>query len=60
MLARAAEKLTVAEILLKNSAWDDAASRACYLAFHALTALLFASGKSYSSHSRSPGRLFRL
>jgi uncharacterized protein (UPF0332 family) len=59
MLARAADKLTVAEILLNNGAWDDAASRAYYAAFHAITALLFSSGKSYLSHAQLLGTFNR-
>lgn len=59
MLARAADKLTVAEILLSNSAWDDAASRAYYAAFHSITALLFSRGQSYSSHAQLLGAFNR-
>lgn len=59
MLARAADKLTVAQLLLENSAWEDAASRAYYAAFHAISALLFASGKSYSSHAQLIGAFNR-
>ena len=59
ILARAVDKLTVAEILLANGAWDDAASRAYYAAFHAITALLFSNGKSYSSHAQLLGAFNR-
>jgi uncharacterized protein (UPF0332 family) len=59
MLARAADKLTVAQLLLDNSAWEDAASRAYYAAFHAISALLFSRGKSYSSHAQLIGAFNR-
>lgn len=59
MLARAADKLAVAQLLLDNSAWEDAASRAYYAAFHAVSALLFSRGKSYSSHAQLIGAFNR-
>lgn len=59
MLARAADKLAVAQLLLDNSAWEDAASRAYYAAFHAISALLFSRGKSYSSHAQLIGAFNR-
>lgn len=59
MLARAAEKLKVAELLLENRAWDDAASRAYYAAFHAVSALLLSRGKTFSKHAQVLGAFNR-
>jgi uncharacterized protein (UPF0332 family) len=56
VLEKAAEKLRVAEILVAARAWDDAASRAYYAAFHAISALHLSRGNSFSSHAQSIGR----
>ncbi|MEA3640876.1 MAG: HEPN domain-containing protein [Lamprobacter sp.] len=56
VLAKAAEKLRVAEMLLENGAWDDAVSRAYYAAFHAISALHLSNGQAFSSHAHSIGR----
>lgn len=56
VLAKAGEKLRVAEMLLANGAWDDAVSRAYYAAFHAISALHLSKGQVYSSHAQSIGR----
>lgn len=59
MLARAAKKLKVAELLLDNGAWDDAASRAYYTAFHGISALLLSRGKTFSRHAQLIGAFNR-
>lgn len=56
VLAKASEKLRVAEMLLANGAWDDAVSRAYYAAFHAISALHLSNGQAFSSHAQSIGR----
>jgi len=56
VLHKAAEKLRVAEMLAANGAWDDAASRAYYAAFHAISALHLSQGNTFSSHAQSIGR----
>jgi uncharacterized protein (UPF0332 family) len=56
VLAKAAEKLSVAEMLLANDAWDDAVSRAYYAVFHAISALHLSNGQAFSSHAQSIGR----
>ncbi len=56
LLAKAHEKLRVAELLLQAHAWDDAASRAYYAAYHAVSALHLSRGNSFSSHARSIGQ----
>ncbi|RJP77093.1 MAG: HEPN domain-containing protein [Candidatus Zixiibacteriota bacterium] len=40
ILHRADEKLDAANLLLSNEHWNDAASRAYYAAFHAVSAVL--------------------
>ena len=55
MLARASDKLRVARLLLEGEAWSDAASRAYYAAFHAVSALHLAHGKTFSTHSQLIG-----
>jgi uncharacterized protein (UPF0332 family) len=55
MLALADEKLRAAGLLLDGGAWADAASRAYYAAFHAVSALLLSKSQSYSSHSQVLG-----
>lgn len=55
MLAQADEKLRAARLLLEGSAWGDAASRAYYAAFHAVSAVLLSKGESYSSHAQVIG-----
>ena len=41
--------------LLEGHAWGDAASRAYYAAFHAVSAALLSKGESYSSHTQVIG-----
>lgn len=55
MLALAEEKLRAAELLLEGGAWADAASRAYYAAFHAVSAALLSRGQAYSSHAQVLG-----
>ncbi len=55
MLALADEKLRAARLLLGGGAWADAASRAYYAAFHAVSAVLLSKGQTYSSHSQVLG-----
>jgi len=47
---KAAEKLRVAEILLRDGAYDDAVSRAYYAAFHAAQAVLLTEGLTATTH----------
>lgn len=56
LLARADEKLRAARLLLQGGAWGDAASRAYYAAFHAVSAVLLSKGESYSTHAKVLGR----
>lgn len=55
MLARARDKLQVARLLLEGEAWSDAASRAYYAVFDAVSALHLAHGKTFSTHSQLIG-----
>lgn len=55
MLTQAEEKLRAADLLLKGGAWGDAASRAYYAAFHAVSAVLLSKGQTYSSHAQVLG-----
>jgi uncharacterized protein (UPF0332 family) len=56
ILAQADEKLRAARLLLDGGAWGDAASRAYYAVFHAVSALLLSRGESYSTHAQVLGR----
>lgn len=56
ILAKAEDKLRIAEVLLREAAWDDAVSRAYYAAFHAVSALHLSHGNSYSSHAQTIGQ----
>ncbi|MBI1871503.1 MAG: glutamate--tRNA ligase [Chlamydiae bacterium] len=55
MLIQAHEKIRAARILLEGGAWGDAASRAYYAAFHAVSAVLLSGGETYSSHAQVIG-----
>ena len=56
-LLKAAEaKLNAAQLLLSSGLNGDAASRAYYAVFHAISALHLASGNSFSSHAQLIGR----
>jgi uncharacterized protein (UPF0332 family) len=46
--------------LLGNGAWDDAASRAYYAAFHAVGAVLLSRGKTFSRHAQLIGAFNRV
>lgn len=59
MLAQAEEKLRAAGLLLEGGACGDAASRAYYAAFHAVSALLLSKGQTYSSHAQVLGMFNR-
>lgn len=55
-LAAADAKLKATELLLREGIYGDAASRAYYAAFHALSALYPAYGNTFSSHAQLIGR----
>ena len=55
MLAKSREKLGAAERELAGEHYGEAASRAYYAVFHALSAVLATKGLSYSSHSQTLG-----
>lgn len=59
MLAKAAEMLASAQRDLAMASWGDAASRAYYAAFHAVSAVLATRGLSYASHSQALGAFNR-
>lgn len=56
LLAAADAKLRAADLLLTAGLPDDAASRAYYAAFHAVSALHLADGNAFSSHAQLIGR----
>ena len=55
MIQKAHEKLQSAKLLFANGIYDDSVSRAYYAAFHAISAVLFLNGISFSSHSQTLG-----
>lgn len=55
MMAKATEKLSAAERELSGGFYGEAASRAYYAVFHALSAVLATQGLSFSSHSQTLG-----
>lgn len=59
LLRHAEEKLRAARVLLEADAPGDAASRAYYAAFHAVTAALLSLGQAYSSHGQTLGAFNR-
>jgi uncharacterized protein (UPF0332 family) len=59
MLAKAEQKLVSARTSLEAGHHDDAASRAYYGAFHALSAVLAQRGLSFSSHGQTLGAFNR-
>ena len=59
LLAHARAKLEAALVLLAARAPGDAASRAYYAAFHAVSAVLVARGQAYSSHAQVLGAFNR-
>jgi len=56
ILGKASAKPEAARILLGADAWDDAASRAYYAAFHAVSAVHLSRDNTYSSHAQLIGR----
>ena len=56
LLSAAEAKLRAADLLLTEELPDDAASRAYYAAFHAVSALHLAQGNAFSSHAQVIGR----
>ena len=59
MLSKADQKLASARTSFHAGHHDDAASRAYYGAFHALSAVLAARGLAYSSHGQTLGAFNR-
>lgn len=59
MMAKADQKLVSARTSLDAGHYDDAASRAYYGAFHALSAVLAQKGLSFSSHGQTLGAFNR-
>jgi hypothetical protein len=59
LLAHARAKLEAARVLLAARAPGDAASRAYYAAFHAVSAALLARGQAFSSHAQVLGAFNR-
>ena len=59
ILAKADEMLVSASRAVETGAWGDAASRAYYAVFHAISAVLATRGLSYSSHSQALGAFNR-
>jgi uncharacterized protein (UPF0332 family) len=59
LLRLADEKLRAARVLLAADAAGDAASRAYYAAFHAVSAALLSLGQTYSSHGQVLGAFNR-
>jgi uncharacterized protein (UPF0332 family) len=59
MLRKARRKLAAATRALGAEDWDDASSRAYYAAFHAVSAVLWKRGLTYSSHGQTLGAFNR-
>ena len=59
MLRKASEKLAIAKKILESEFYDDAASRAYYAAFHAISAVLAERGLTFSSHAQVHGAFNR-
>lgn len=59
MLAKAEEKLATAQRELTAGSPGEAASRAYYAVFHAISAVLATRGLSFSSHSQTIGAFNR-
>lgn len=53
LLAKAERKLASARHSLAGGFYDDAASRAYYAVFHAMSAVLASKGKAFSSHKQT-------
>jgi len=59
MLRKADRKLAVALRLLETGDWEDASSRSYYAVFHAICAVLWNDGKTFSSHAQTLGTFNR-
>jgi len=59
MFAQSEEKLRAAKLLLEGRAWSDAASRAYYAVFHAISAVLLSKGMTFASHAQVLGSFNR-
>ncbi|WP_295390394.1 HEPN domain-containing protein [uncultured Thiodictyon sp.] len=56
LLVAAQSKVQAAELLFKEGLYGDAASRAYYAVFHAISALHLSRGQTCSSHAQLIGR----
>lgn len=54
-LAKAKDKLSTAKLVLEHNHFDDAVSRAYYVVFLEISAVLFFNDREYSSHSQTIG-----
>jgi uncharacterized protein (UPF0332 family) len=59
LLDKASQKLDAAKLLLDGQHWDDAASRAYYAAFTAVSAVLKSKEMSFSRHGQTIGAFTR-
>lgn len=59
IIGKATSKLMSARENYAAGFMDDASSRAYYAAFHAVSAVLFADGKAFSSHKQTLGAFNR-
>jgi len=59
MVRKACEKLASGRKDLEAGFYDDAASRAYYAAFHAVSAVLAVHGRAFSSHAQTLGAFNR-
>lgn len=59
MVNKAYTKLTVAGNDIEHGFYGDSSSRACYGAFHAISAVLAYKGLSFSSHAKTLGAFNR-
>jgi uncharacterized protein (UPF0332 family) len=59
MFAKAERKMVSARLSLEAGQYDDAASRAYYAVFHAVSAVLAERGLAYSSHGQTLGAFNR-
>jgi len=59
MIRKAEEKLAVAKKDFEYGYYGDAASRAYYSVFHAISAVLAKKGLTYSSHTQTIGAFNR-
>lgn len=59
LIRKAENKQKTAVFLFENGQFDDAVSRAYYSAFHAITAILFWKGFTFSTHGQTIGAFNR-